>query len=116
MRRVPAIVACLLATLLLAAPAFADNRSRDLRMATTTKIDTLNPLVGTLESSYRVWALNYDLLIAFDRRTMKPDKRHSLAASWKHSDDGLTWTYHLRPGPALVGRQAADGRRTWSGR
>ena len=83
MRRVPAIVACLLATLLLAAPAFADNRSRDLRMATTTKIETLNPLVGTLESSYRVWALNYDLLIAFDRRTMKPDQRHSLAASWK---------------------------------
>ena len=66
MRRVPAIVACLLATLLLATPALADTRSRDLRVATTTKIDTLNPLVGTLESEYRVWALNFDLLIAFD--------------------------------------------------
>ncbi len=66
MRRVPAIVACLVATLLLAAPALADTRSRDLRVATTTKIDTLNPLVGTLESEYRVWALNFDLLIAFD--------------------------------------------------
>src|SRR6478752_5614053 len=66
MRRVPAIVACLLATLLLAAPAFADNRSRDL-------------------------------LIAFDRRTMKPDHRHSLAASWKETNGGLKWTYKLRP-------------------
>jgi peptide/nickel transport system substrate-binding protein len=98
MRRVPAIVACLLATLLLAAPALAGAPSRDLRVATTTKIDTLNPLVGTLESSYRVWALNYDLLIAFDQRTMQPDMRHSLAAKWEQSQDGLTWTYHLRPG------------------
>lgn len=98
MRRVPAIVACLLATLLLATTALADTRSRDLRVATTTKIDTLNPLVGTLESEYRVWALNFDLLIAFDAKTMRPDKRHSLAAGWKPSPDGLTWTYHLRPG------------------
>jgi peptide/nickel transport system substrate-binding protein len=97
MRRVPAIVACLLATLLLAAPALADTRSRDLRVATTTKIETLNPLVGTLESSYRVWALNYDLLIAFDRRTMKPDYQHSLAQKVDESQDGLTYTYHLRP-------------------
>ena len=63
MRRVPAIVACLLAALVLAAPALADTRSRDLRVATTTKIETLNPLVGTLASEYRVWALNYDILI-----------------------------------------------------
>ena len=67
MRRVPAIVACLLAALLLATPALADTRSRDLRVATTTKIDTLNPLVGQLAAEYRVWALNYDLLIGFDR-------------------------------------------------
>ena len=67
MRRVPAIVAGLLAALLLAPPALADTRSRDLRVATTTKIDTLNPLVGQLAAEYRVWALNYDLLIGFDR-------------------------------------------------
>ena len=73
-------------------------------MATTTKIDTLNPLVGTLESEYRVWALNFDLLIAFDAKTMQPDRRHSLAADWDASHDGLTWTYHLQARPALVGR------------
>jgi peptide/nickel transport system substrate-binding protein len=98
MRRVPAIVACLLATALLASPALADNPSRDLRMATTAKIETLNPLVGTLESEYRVWALNYDLLISFDQRTMKPDLAHSLAKEVDTSPDGLTWTYHLGPG------------------
>jgi peptide/nickel transport system substrate-binding protein len=98
MRRVPAIVACLLSALVLAPAALADTHSRDLRVATTTKIDTLNPLTGTLAAEYRVWALNYDLLIAFDQKSMQPDEQHSLAQSWEHSKDGLTWTYHLRPG------------------
>ena len=97
MRRGPAIVASLLAALVLAAPALADTRSRDLRVATTTKIDTLNPLVGQLAAEYRVWALNYDLLVAFDRKTMQPDPRHSLATV-DVSSDQLTYTYHLRPG------------------
>jgi peptide/nickel transport system substrate-binding protein len=98
MHRVPAIVACLLAALVLAPAALADTRSRDLRVATTTKIDTLNPLTGTLAAEYRVWALNYDLLIAFDQKSMQPDHQRSLAESWEPSKDGLTWTYHLRPG------------------
>ena len=91
-------MACLLSALVLAPAALADTHSRDLRVATTTKIDTLNPLIGTLAAEYRVWALNYDLLIAFDQKSMQPDKQHSLAASWEHSKDGMTWTYHLRPG------------------
>jgi peptide/nickel transport system substrate-binding protein len=98
MRRGPAIVASLLAALVLAAPATADTRSRDLRVATTTKIDTLNPLVGQLAAEYRVWALNYDLLVAFDRKTMQPDLRHSLAESVDVSTDQLTYTYHLKAG------------------
>src|ERR1700712_2419813 len=98
MRRGPAIVACLLLALVTAAPAFADTRSHDLRVATTTKIDTLNPLVGLLAAEYRVWALNYDLLVAFDRKTMQPDLRNSLVASVTPSGDKLTWTYKLKPG------------------
>jgi peptide/nickel transport system substrate-binding protein len=98
MRRGPAIVASLLAALVLAAPAMADTRSRDLRVATTTKIDTLNPLVGQLAAEYRVWALNYDLLVAFDRKTMQPDMRHSLAQSVDVSRNQLTYTYHLKAG------------------
>ena len=97
MRRVPAIVAFLLAALVLAPPALADTRSRDLRVATTTKIDTLNPLTGTLASEYRVWALNYNLLVGFGQKSMQPDSDNSLAESWGQSKDGLTWTYHLRP-------------------
>jgi peptide/nickel transport system substrate-binding protein len=96
-RRGPAIVACLLATLLLAAPALADTRSRDLRVATTTKIDTLNPLVGQLAAEYRVWALNFDILVAFDRKTMQPDRKNSLATVHA-SPDGLVYTYRLKPG------------------
>jgi peptide/nickel transport system substrate-binding protein len=98
MRRVPAIAACLGAMLLLAAPALAGTRSRDLRVATTTKIATLNPLVGQLASEFRVWALNFDVLVAFDAKTMRPDRKHSLATGWNVSRDGLTWTYALRPG------------------
>ena len=97
MRRVPATVACLLALLVLAAPSLADTHSRDLRVATTTKIDSINPLVGTLAAEYRLWALNFDLLVGFDAKTMRPDTRNSLAKDWHVSSDGLTWTYHLRP-------------------
>jgi peptide/nickel transport system substrate-binding protein len=96
MRCVPATVACVLVSLALAPPALADTRSRDLRVATTTKIDTLNPEIGTLASEYRVWALNFDLLIAFDQKSMQPDRAHSLALSWEQSKNRLTWTYHLR--------------------
>ena len=97
MRRVPAIVACLLAALVLAPTALADARSRDLRVATTTKIRTLNPLTGVLAAEYRVWALNYDILIGFDQKSMAPDTHDSLAESWTPSNGGLTWTYQLRP-------------------
>ncbi len=111
MRRVPAIVACLLAALVLASPAPAETRPGDLRVATTTKIDTLNPLIGTHASEYRVWALNYDLLIAFDQKSMEPDRGHSLASSWGASKDQRTWTYHLKPNLQVVRRRAADGER-----
>lgn len=98
MRRGPAIVACILLALVPAAPAFADTRPHDLRVATTTKIETLNPLVGQLAAEYRVWALNYDLLVAFDRKSMQPDMKHSLVAKVEKSADQLTWTYTLKPG------------------
>ena len=97
MRRVPAIVAFLLAALVLATPALADTRPRDLRVATTTKIGTLNPLSGTLAAEYRVWALNFNLLVGFGQKSMQPDSDNSLAERWESSNDGLTWTYHLRP-------------------
>jgi peptide/nickel transport system substrate-binding protein len=98
MRRVPVIFACLLTALVLASPALADTRTRDLRVATTTRIATLNPLVGTLPSEYRVWALNYGLLVAFGQKSMQPDRAHSLVQRVEVSKDQLTWTYHLRPG------------------
>jgi ABC-type transport system substrate-binding protein len=103
MRRVPAIVACLLAALVLASPAPAKTRPGDLRVATTTKIDTLNPLIGTHASEYRVWALNYDLLIAFDQKSMEPDRSRSLASSWPPRPAHLT--YHLNPTPSIRRRR-----------
>ena len=45
-----------------------------------------------------MWALNYDILIGFDQKSMAPDLEHSLAKSATPSEDGLTWTYELHPG------------------
>ena len=69
-------------------PALADTHSRDLRVATTTKIDSINPLVGTLASEYRLWALNYDLLVGFDAKTMRPDTKNSLAEAGRSRPAG----------------------------
>lgn len=98
MRRLSVILACLLTALFLAAPAPAETRSRDLRVATTTRIGTLNPMAGTLNSEYRVWALNYDPLVAYGQKSMQPDLEHSLVKSMDVSKDQLTWTYHLHSG------------------
>jgi peptide/nickel transport system substrate-binding protein len=59
-------------------------------------IDTLNPYVGVLASSFDAYQLMYDYLttISASDMTIKP----SLATSWETSPDGLTWTFHLRQG------------------
>jgi peptide/nickel transport system substrate-binding protein len=42
--------------------------------------------------------LLYEGMVAFDNQTQETGPQ--LAASWEHSDDGLTWIFHLREGLA----------------
>lgn len=65
-----------------------------LRVGWPGSPDSLNPGIGLLTESYTIWGLTYDTLIDlnFDG-TFKPN----LAESYESSEDGLTWTFHLRP-------------------
>jgi peptide/nickel transport system substrate-binding protein len=58
-------------------------------------IDSMSPLIGVTVAAYEAWNIQYATL------TNKAAKDFSvipgLAESWKSSDDGLTWTYKLRP-------------------
>ena len=59
-------------------------------------IDSLNPFTGIVASAYEMYQMNYETLTdyAAEDFSAKP----ALAESWETSEDGLTWTYHLRPG------------------
>jgi peptide/nickel transport system substrate-binding protein len=80
------------------APSAPAAKSTDLRIGITESIDTLNPFAGQLDSEYLIWAVDYPNLISFSQKDLSPDHENSLAKSWEQSSDGLTWTYHLRPG------------------
>jgi peptide/nickel transport system substrate-binding protein len=58
-------------------------------------IDSMSPLIGVTVAAYEAWNLQYATL------TNKAPADFSvipgLAESWEGSEDGLTWTYKLRP-------------------
>jgi len=58
--------------------------------------DTLNPATALLVEAYSIFDLAYSSMVSLDLdgSTYRPE----LAESWDVSDDGLTWTFHLRPG------------------
>jgi peptide/nickel transport system substrate-binding protein len=59
-------------------------------------VDSLNPFVGILASSYEVWGVTYDYLIGYSQKDYSPVPM--LAESWKESADHKTWTYKIRSG------------------
>ena len=71
-----------------------------LRVGWTVDPDSLNPFVGYLQSSYEVWALNYDQLVGTRSsdlsRPQGLDQATGLAYEWSHSPDGLVWTFKVR--------------------
>lgn len=92
-----ATVAALLALAILgAAPAAAQDG--DLRIGYDQPIDSINPLGQQNQISYQVTTLGYDLLLNYATKDGSPDLATSPARSFTHSDDGLVWTYRLRPG------------------
>jgi peptide/nickel transport system substrate-binding protein len=59
-------------------------------------IDSMNPAVGLEAPAYFMYALNYDLLVNFSLKDFSPAP--GIAESWETSEDGLTWTFHIREG------------------
>lgn len=56
--------------------------------------DSLNPAAGVLYYSYRLYDLVYSTLVA---ENIKGEYVGDLADSWTQSEDGLTWTFKLKP-------------------
>jgi peptide/nickel transport system substrate-binding protein len=59
-------------------------------------VDSLNPFVGYLVSSYEIFQSVYDTLTGYSANNYSPTP--GLASSWSHSADGLTWTFKIRSG------------------
>jgi peptide/nickel transport system substrate-binding protein len=66
------------------------------KVALTSDVDSLSPFLGVEANSYEMWALTYDYLVGYKMTDMSPQP--ALAESWDTSDDGLTWTFHMRDG------------------
>ena len=58
-------------------------------------IDSMSPLIGVTVAAYEAWNIQYATLT--DKAAKDFHVIPGLAESWEGSDDGLTWTYKLRP-------------------
>src|SRR3712207_5684764 len=65
-----------------------------VRMGNTNDIDGFNPFKIVEVPSYEVMGLTYDYLVNVSPKDSSPVP--GLADSWEVSDDGLTWTFHLK--------------------
>src|SRR4030095_7379219 len=57
---------------------------------------TLDPINTDIAEAVHVLTNVFDTLVTYHDETMEIVP--ALAESWEHSDDGLTWTFHLRQG------------------
>jgi peptide/nickel transport system substrate-binding protein len=64
----------------------------------TNEVDSFNPFNGIEAESYEAWALMYDYMISWSPKDISPQPDGGLASSWDTSQDGLTWTFHIRTG------------------
>jgi peptide/nickel transport system substrate-binding protein len=72
----------------------ADDQEVVLTVGTPQDVDNMNPYAGVVLSAYEVWNMQYNVLVNLSAADMSPIPE--IATSWERSDDGLTWTYHLR--------------------
>jgi peptide/nickel transport system substrate-binding protein len=81
------------------APAYADTPERSQNtfvLGIKQDIDSFNPFVGVVVSAFESYQLMYDTLTGYAAADFAPEP--GLAERWEASDDGLTWTYHIRQG------------------
>ena len=66
-----------------------------LRIGSTDQIDSLNPFVAFNAQSYIAFVMAYPILVQYGTDL---EFEGDWAESWETSDDGLVWTFHLKPG------------------
>src|SRR5689334_13608847 len=85
------------AALIVALPAGgATEKKKVLKVGWAQDVQTLNPFVAQDEENFRVWALNWDLLVNFSPDDLSPVP--GIAKSWDVSPDKKTVTFHLIQG------------------
>lgn len=94
-----AAAAALLFTMLTASPPRAAAEAADDPETLTVglvdpTIDSLNPFTTYYRTVTSLHRLMYDFLTNYTAEDATPTE--GLAEEWKHSDDGLTWTYTIR--------------------
>ncbi|MEA2455003.1 MAG: peptide/nickel transport system substrate-binding protein, partial [Thermoleophilaceae bacterium] len=104
--RLRTIVALLVSAIALGAavvalPAGAQDSAKKkvMKVGWAQDIQTLNPFVAQDEENFRVWALNWDLLVNFSPDDLTPAP--GIAESWKVSPDKKTVTFTLIKGSKL---------------
>jgi peptide/nickel transport system substrate-binding protein len=96
--RAKLLIALLGALFLLTTPAHAQDTSKKVfKIGWAQDPQTLNPFVDYDEEDFRIWSVQYDLLVAFDPDNLGPSKT-GLAESWDVSPDKKTVTFHLVKG------------------
>jgi peptide/nickel transport system substrate-binding protein len=91
-----------LAAAIIAAPAGAQDKKKVLKTGWVQDTQTLNPFVAQDEENFRVWAINWDLLVNFSPDDLSPVP--GIAESWKVSPDKKTVTFKL-----IEGAKWSDG-------
>src|SRR3954471_16758204 len=80
----------------------ATEKKKVLKLGWGQDIQTLNPFVAQDEENFRVWALNWDLLVNFNPDDLTPAP--GIAKSWDVSKDKKAVTFHL-----IEGAKWSDG-------
>src|SRR5262245_60417775 len=65
------------------------------------ELASFNPIIVSDQTSVDVYQLSFDSMCAYDNANPAMSSegyRPSLAVKWEHSEDGKTWTFHLRKG------------------
>jgi peptide/nickel transport system substrate-binding protein len=75
-----------------------------LRLGTGSGIDSMNPFVTFQQDTYSTFEYIYPFLVQYDTKTL--DFVGDFATKWETSPDGLTWTFHTRPGAKWSDGQA----------
>jgi peptide/nickel transport system substrate-binding protein len=90
------LLVAVLAVLFVAVTPAEAQEKKVLRVGWEQDPQTLSPFTDQDEESYRIWAINYDLLVNFSPDNLGPSP--GIAESWEVSDDKKTVTFKLVEG------------------